>query len=158
MNKNKPHVLVIPEDDANGRIARGFLLGLDNTHRVQILRPARGWLNALQHFNSYHAAKMRDYRERYCVLLIDFDSHADRLKEAAATIPADLEDRVFIIGALTEPEDLRKSLLKSYERIGADLANDCRDDTYSTWNDTLLQHNAAELERLRQHVRPILFG
>jgi hypothetical protein len=37
------------------------------------------------------------------------------------------------------------------------MARDCRDDTDNIWRHELLQHNAGELARLRQRVRPILF-
>jgi hypothetical protein len=157
-NKHKPHVLVLPEDDANGRMANGFHIELNQDRQFQVLKPAGGWIKVLNWFNSYHAAKMRSYQQRYCVLLIDFDADVNRLQEAMARIPDDLTDRVFIIGVLSEPQELRRALLKSYETIGGDLARDCRDGVYSMWKENLLQHNASELERLRQDVRPILFS
>jgi hypothetical protein len=43
------------------------------------------------------------------------------------------------------------------EEMGSALARDCRDETNATWSHELLQHNANELARLREHVRPILF-
>jgi hypothetical protein len=57
---------------------------------------------------------------------------------------------------ITEPEEL-KATLCSYETIGMALAQDCREGTDTTWGHALLKHNTAEIERLRQHVRPILF-
>jgi hypothetical protein len=95
------------------------------------------------------------------VLLIDLDKQYDRLDVVKAEIPSGLADRVFVLGAWDEPEELRKALrkakLRSYETIGAALAKDCREETDSTWGHPLLQHNAMELARLREHVRPILF-
>lgn len=91
------------------------------------------------------------------VLLIDFDGRDDRLDTAKAEIPANLTERVFILGTLTEPEDLRKAKLGDYDTIGSALAKDCREDTDSTWGNPLVRHNAIELARLREHVRPILF-
>ena len=90
------------------------------------------------------------------VLLIDFDGKEDRLEEAKAGIPGHLTDRVFVLGAWTEPEAL-KADLGSYETIGLALAKDCREGTDTTWGHDLLRHNATELDRLRKHVRPILF-
>jgi len=90
------------------------------------------------------------------VLLIDFDGQEDRLDEAMEVIPDDLRERVFVLGALTEPEDLRRAL-GSYEEIGSRLARDCQSDTEETWTHPLLRHNAGELARLRACVRPILF-
>jgi len=90
------------------------------------------------------------------VLLIDFDGNSDRLNAAKAAIPIHLQDRVFVPGAWTEPEELRKKL-GSYETIGLAMAEDCQNDTTVTWADNLLSHNSIELERLRKYVRPILF-
>ena len=157
MNRHRPHVLIIPEDDANSRIARGFDLGLDHRHRIQILRPVGGWTNVLDNFNSYHASKMRSFPHRYCVLLIDFDRDAGRFREVAKNIPVDIAERVFVVGALSEPEDLRRELAKSFEKIGMALADECRNDVYSTWQMDLLKHNETELRRLRTVVRLILF-
>jgi hypothetical protein len=80
----------------------------------------------------------------------------DRLDEAKAAIPARLTDRVFVLGVLTKPEEIKASL-GSYETIGMALAKDCREGTDTIWGHALLQHNAGELVRLREHVRPILF-
>jgi hypothetical protein len=37
------------------------------------------------------------------------------------------------------------------------LGMDCRDGTDTTWRHELLRHNAGELGRLNDRVRPILF-
>jgi len=72
-------------------------------------------------------------------------------------IPERLRERVFILGAWTEPEDLKKAGLGLYEEIGSAMAQDCREETDKIWGHALLKHNAAELARLREQVRPILF-
>ena len=90
------------------------------------------------------------------VLLIDFDGDVARLQYVRDRIPEHLTDRVYVLGALNEPEDL-KAALGSYETIGLAMARDCREETETTWGHALLRHNASELTRLREHVRPILF-
>ncbi|PYU05029.1 MAG: hypothetical protein DMG33_12320 [Acidobacteria bacterium] len=92
------------------------------------------------------------------VLLIDSDGIEDRLENARVRIPMHLTDRVFILGALSDPEDLRQSTSSSYETIGKAMAEDCREGTDTIWAHDLLRHNALEIDRLRQHVRPILFA
>ncbi len=94
---------------------------------------------------------------RFMVLLIDCDGDENRLGDARSAIPSNLTSRVFILGALTEPERL-KSDLGGYERIGAGMATDCRNGTDLIWGHPLLRHNAKEVARLRECVRPILFG
>jgi hypothetical protein len=88
--------------------------------------------------------------------LMDFDRDENRLDIVQAKIPGHLAHRVFVLGTLSEPEDLKREL-GSYETIGMALAKDCREETADAWGHDLLRHNAGELDRLREHVRPILF-
>ncbi|SPE33282.1 conserved hypothetical protein [Candidatus Sulfopaludibacter sp. SbA3] len=158
VNSHQPHIFVLPEDRANSEIANGFLLnGEVSTHRIQVLGEAGGWHKVLTHFKSQHVSQMDRFPKRFMILLIDFDGRGDRMAEAKGFIPDHLSSRVFVLGAWTEPEDLKRANLGSFETIGRALAKDCREDTYTTWSHDLLRHNSGEIERLRQHVRPILF-
>lgn len=158
-NSYRPHILVIPEDDANRQMANGFVQHPDVLDRaIQILPVAGGWTHVVKCFKTDHIAYMRKYRTRLMILLIDFDRKEDRLPQVKTAIPVDLEDRVFVLGAFSEPEDLTKERLGALEEIGKKLANDCREDASGHWDHQLLRHNAAELVRLRQSVRPILFA
>ena len=121
-----------------------------------MLRVAGGWNEVLKRFQSEHVIEMERFPERFMVLLIDFDGKRDRLTIAKNAIPGHLADRVFVLGAQSKPEDLRAAL-GAYERIGQAMADDCRNTTDITWGHELLQHNASELERLRERVCPILF-
>ena len=157
VNRYQPHVLVLPEDDANRQLANGFLLDRDlSTWRIQVLVEAGGWSDVLEHFLLDHVVEMDRYPGRFMILLIDFDGKEDRLQVAKARIPERLTGRVFILGALTEPEAL-KADLGSYETIGLAMARDCREETDTTWGHRLLRHNERELDRVRAKVRPILF-
>lgn len=60
-----------------------------------------------------------------------------------------------MLGVSTQPEALKSAKLGSYETVG--MAKDCREETKATWGHELLRHNAGGIDRLRQHVRPILF-
>ena len=154
-NKNRPHVLILPEDRANRRIINGFHLALDFSveRQFQPLPEADGWENVLRLFRSVHAAEMERYPHRFMVLVIDFDGK-DRLEKAITEIPAQLQNRVFILGVWTEPEQLN---LGPLEQVGRDLVKDCREGTDRIWNHELLRHNAGELARMREHLLPILF-
>jgi hypothetical protein len=149
---------VLPEDDADRQLANGFLLEPSLSARsIQVLPEAGGCRKVLEAFNSEHVRGMEKFRNRYMILLIDFDGHPDRrLADLKAEIPEGLTNRVFIVGALTRPEELTAGL-GNYETIGKAAARDCHEGTDTTWGHALLKHNAAEVERLRQHVRPILF-
>jgi hypothetical protein len=106
-------------------------------------------------FSSREVGGLDKYPGRLMVQLIDFDRRGDRLEEAKAAIPEHLRDRVFVLGAWTEPEDLRTDL-GSYETIGRALAQDCRHSTDTAWGHELLRHNAGELARLCERIRPTL--
>jgi hypothetical protein len=155
VNNRRPHVFVLPEDRANSQLANGFLLEVDwaRQRQIQILAEAGGWLKVLDGFQLTHVPKMDRYASRLIVLLIDFDRQENRLEYVRTRIPERLKDRVFVLGAWSEPEDLKKPL----EALGSALARDCRQETYTTWEHDLLRHNTNELARLRQRVRPILF-
>jgi len=157
-NKYLPHVLVLPEDDANRQLANGFLLDDSLAARnIRVLIEAGGWIEVLDLFTSVHQREMERFPLRFMVLLIDFDDHLERLNEATARIPSHLRERVFVLGTLSEPEALKAADLGSYETIGLAMAKDCRENTEEIWSHGFLRHNAGELARLRQHVRPILF-
>jgi hypothetical protein len=91
------------------------------------------------------------------VLLLDFDGQHDRMQYATSHIPGELRDRVFVLGAWREPENL-KADLGSFETIGRNLAEDCRTEHNTTWSHRLLRHNLAELDRMRAPLKPILFS
>jgi len=155
VNRKRLHVFVLPEDDANLQLATGFVLEFP-TRQIQRLPVAGGWREVVSRFESDHMDEMDKYPERLMVLLIDFDSRYSRLEEVRAGIPGHLVDRVFVLGAWTEPEDLKRAKLGSYETIGRAMAQDCRRNANATWGHELLRHNADELARLCERIRPIL--
>ena len=158
VNRRQPHVLVLPEDDANRQMAKGFHLDLHlSTRKFQVLDPVGGWMRVLECFLSDHIIEMDRFPARFMVLMIDFDCRQERLQYAKARIPKHLNGRVFVLGAWSEPEALRRANLGSYEAIGLALAKDCREGADTTWGHDLLRHNTSELIRLREHVRPVLF-
>jgi hypothetical protein len=156
VNRNRPHVFVLPEDDANQRLAIGFLESLRSTRQMQVLPVAGGWHRVLDTFERY--LDLKRFPERFVVLLIDFDNKQDRLPAVKERVPGHLTDRVFVLGVLSNPEDLRRALGKDFEEIGSALAKDCREGTDTVWDHKLLRHNADEVARLREHVRPFLFA
>ncbi|MCU0543136.1 MAG: hypothetical protein MUE44_13345 [Oscillatoriaceae cyanobacterium Prado104] len=160
MNKYQPHVLVLPEDDANRQIANGFILNSSvNELAIQVLPIANGWEKVVDSFKKNHVSEMRKFTQRMIVLLMDFDEDCeDRLSYVKEQIPDDLENRVFVIGVLSEPEKLRSDLRKNFEKIGETLANDCSDNTNQLWGHALLKHNKNELDRMIISIKPFLFN
>ncbi|MFP4004440.1 MAG: hypothetical protein ACLFV8_11740, partial [Alphaproteobacteria bacterium] len=63
----------------------------------------------------------------------------------------------FVLGALSEPEQLKRAGLGSYEDIGRAMARECQDGTQSVWAHELLRHNEDERARLCDAVGNFLF-
>jgi hypothetical protein len=157
-NKYLPHIHVLAEDDANRQIATGFLLAPNLDYRaVKVLPLPGGWKKTVEEFRKKYASEMRQIPERRMVLLIDFDDDENRLSYVKNQIPDDLKARVFVLGVLSEPENLKTEINKKFEQIGEDLAKDCPDNTNELWGHTLLKHNKGELARLASSVKPFLF-
>jgi len=157
-NKYKPHVLVIPEDDANRQLANGFLLhhAVDDRF-IQIMTPAGGWRNVMGVFNKEYIQYLNSYHVAHVIMIIDFDGDESRREECEQQIPDAIRDRVFIIGSIDEPETIKQDLHQSFEQIGLSLATDCDNETFGLWHTPHFEHNASELTRLIATVRPIVF-
>lgn len=79
INKYSPHVLVLPEDQANADIANGFLLHPKlNVMSIKVLPPAGGWSAVTEKFKKSYMSGMRQYPARIIILLIDFDNDKTR--------------------------------------------------------------------------------
>ena len=160
INKYKKHILVLPEDEANIQIANGFVLHPNlNDRAIQVMPPLRGWKKVVEAFTEEYAPEMMGkYSDRMIVLLMDFDNNYEsRLSYVKDQIPEELKARVFVLGVLSEPENLRTDSKKTFEEIGEALAKDCSDNTNELWGHNLLKHNKAELDRMASSVKPLLF-
>ncbi len=159
MNKLQPHLYVLPEDDADRQIAVGFAshFALD-TRRLQVMPVLRGWTHVLNEFEAVYVQHLRNFPLGHVVMVIDFDGHhADRRARFHDAVPADLRDRVFVIGAAGEPQDLKRELRQTFEQIGRSLADDCSSGRTEQWDHDLLKHNDADRRRLAATVRSELF-
>jgi len=47
---------------------------------------------------------------------------------------------------LSEPEELRRDIKRTFEEIGEDLARDCSENKNELWKHDLLKHNSKELK------------
>ena len=159
VNRYKPHIIVLPEDRANEEITNGFIQAPNVDYRaIQVERPARGWTKVVKKkITTQLVPIMRQFKESFTVLLMDFDQNEDRLNLVTSKIPEDLKDRVFVLGVLSEPEYLKRKINKTFEEIGGSLAEDCPDNKNKLWRDDLLRHNEIELDRIIPSVQPFLF-
>ncbi len=150
----------LPEDDANRQIARGFSLHAPVKERnIHILPVAGGWTSVRESFEREYNDILSKRASTLMVLLVDFDERGERRAENVRSgVDASLKDRVFVLGARGEPEQLRTTLKLSFEKLGRALAKECHEGTREVWRHDLLAHNAGELDRMLPKVRPILFG
>jgi len=157
-NRYRDRLLVLPEDRANEEIVNGFIQNLNvNECHINVERIAGGWVKVVEKFNQDLVPIMDEYKKTWVVLLIDFDKDKDRLSWVKDLIPEDLKERVFVLGVLSNPEDLKNNINKSFEKIGESLANDCAENTNHLWGHDLLKHNKTELDRMIASVKPFLF-
>ncbi len=154
MNRERSHLMILPEDREDNNLANGFRqhLGI-KANQIQILPPVGGWTHVRDAFAAEHVKAMRQYPKRYMVLLVDFDRMLNRYDRVFEAVPEDLKDRVFVLGCLDEPEDLCRDLDRSVEEIGETLADECATNLRDLWNHPMLAHNIVELDRLCLVVR-----
>lgn len=157
-NAYRPHLIVLVEDDAARQIVNGFILHPNlNTRAIQVMRPLGGWRRILDAYREEYLSSMYIFPERRVALIVDCDNDQHRLQRVTGEVPRDLKDRTFVLGVLSNPEDLRRSLNMSFEEIGKSLAQDCSDDTRVIWGHALLIDNEPELRRMIVAVKPFLF-
>ncbi|WP_207878180.1 hypothetical protein [Pseudomonas sp. 32_A] len=159
VNRYRPHLLILPEDDANRQLANGFLQNPSvNLRAVQVLPPSGGWAKVHTDFIESYVAQLRNHPHGHLALLIDFDSNVEeRTRFFKKDFPRDVADRVYLLGTLEEPEPLRVLRRMSLEKIGEELSTSCYEGNDQPWRHDHLQHNLAELQRLIANVKPFLY-
>ncbi len=158
INKYRPHIYFLPEDDATRQLAVGFYQKVPDQRLIQILPPAGGWTDVVEQFLVEYAPTMQDLEHRYVVLVIDFDGDAKRLQYIQSKIDPSLLSRVFVLGSLLEAENLRREIGKNFEVIGQMLAEDCENQTKTVWGHPLLQPFEHEIERARNTLGAFIFS
>jgi hypothetical protein len=156
-NKYLPHLLVIPEDDANREIITGFRNHSSvKSHQIQVESVARGWKKAVVRFVEEFAVPMtKKFDMRHVLILIDFDERENRFEFVQDMIPEDLRNRVFIMGCQDEPEGpqgVRTATGLTNEKLGEALAEACTNGTDGVWAHEILAHNLPELQRMRATI------
>ena len=157
MNKYQPHIKVLVEDDAIRQVANGFFLNYNVVGRIQIMPTLGGWPNVKEEFETIYVTAMRNNLSIYCVLIIDFDEDLDRRTTFNQIIPKDLRDRVILIGAFDEVEDLCREEGKSKENMGKEITRMCSSGG-NICNINQLKHNKEEVDQYGNKFRELIFG
>ena len=74
VNREKWHLVIKPEDDANRQIANGFVCSLEMRaqKKIQVLPTSGGYLKALEFVGN---AQLDRFPHRRLLILIDFHYH-----------------------------------------------------------------------------------
>lgn len=150
VNRYSAHMAIVPEDDAYRQIVNGFIRGFpdDVQRRLQPYPPAGGWAKALARIDPQELSK---FPGRLLVILIDFDSDIEergrKIEEARARAGA-AGDRVFVIGANPEAEDLAREMHMTLARCGRQCADDCGVRRHGLLRLQAFRHNAGVFETL----------
>lgn len=153
-SKFLPHLVVVPEDDANRQLMNGFKQNLGvKSGQIQIEAVAKGWRNVPKYFLDNLASTMNRFDKRFVLLLVDFDGKGEgRFNEVVAQIPEKLRNRVFVIGTSIEPERFSKDEGRTLEELGQELARECLDGEVKIWGSDHLKHNLTELEQMKRVI------
>lgn len=75
VNQYKPHIFVLPEDDANRELANGFTLHdqLSSPRQIQVMPNAGGWTNVRDKFAKEYIKKLNQNANMHLLLLVNFD-------------------------------------------------------------------------------------
>jgi hypothetical protein len=157
VNRQRPHLFIVPEDDACRQIVNGFVLKLETPRQIQIEAAAGGWIPTRDKVLEEHVPALGANPNRHVLVVVDFDHRNNRFEAMLEGIPENLRDRVFVLGSGGEPEDLKRAFNLHFEATGKALAEECRDDQPDKWTHELLSHNASELTRMRSALGAVLF-
>ncbi len=171
MNYHATHLLILPEDEDDHRLAKGFVDHLKiNYMKIRMLDWANGWRKAQAKITEPGSTEIRHLERYSCahlLVVLDFDTDSNRLAEIRTRIPATIAERVYVLGVWDEPQTLKRQFAykHSFEKIGAALFEDCLEPANVpstngnlTWQHPSLQHNQAELQRFKANVCPFLVG
>lgn len=159
VNKYSEYVVILPEDDANRQIINGFLnvIGV-NLNAIDVRAVAGGWKKALSLRIKPLIKELENNKNMSLLVVIDFDLQFEkRLKIFKEKLGNNLIDRAFLLGAISEPEKLKKEFNLPYEKIGRALAKSCLTNNFSIWENDLLKHNLPEIKRITSQIRSTLF-
>jgi hypothetical protein len=154
VNRFQAHLVVYLEDKPYREIMNGVkTLAHVNSRALDVRPPAGGWPKVFETLTEN--IKLLDANPHmHALLLMDFDNdyigRMQRLKQIADGRPC--ADRVFLLGIDDkESEDLKRTLSQSNnEAVAGILLSDCPDNTHPTWQNSHLECNLVELQRMRE--------
>jgi len=79
VNRHRPHVIVLPEDQANREIVNGFLTHSSvDIRRIQVMKNLAGWTRVRDEFTAQYVRRLNENQNCHVLMLIDFDQQIER--------------------------------------------------------------------------------
>jgi len=150
VDKFKPHLFIVPEDDADRQIAVGFQMHLEAKGEMQIVDVARGWLKVVGVIKDEYVPLLKNNLNSHVLGIIDCDKDADRIAEQLENFPEDIRNRIFLLGV--------RSAKMHFAEIGEKLADECYKDELDLWNHEMLSYSSSEALRAKDVLRELVFG
>jgi hypothetical protein len=159
VNRYKKHLVVFLED----KPYRSIVNGMKNLPNVKydvmdIKNPCGGWGKVFDELEK----NLHLLRNPECniLLLMDFDDREgssltfeSRKRMLNAIVPPEYTNRLFLLGVNHEESEALKDFfgMPQFEKIGQRLIKDCPSGDLSDWQNTHLECNLSEIERMREN-------
>lgn len=159
VNRHKPHLIVLPEDDAYLTLVNGIKHKALQTNAgvIDVKRPCGGWLKVFKALQSN--LHLLQKPNAHLLLLIDYDdphpssqtNYQARIEKLNNELPQSLVDRVFILGVNYKEAEVLKEYFEiaDLEIIGKLLVEDCPSSKLLNWHNIHLHHNISEIQRMQ---------
>uniref|UniRef100_A0A7C4W7H2 DUF4276 family protein n=1 Tax=Desulfatirhabdium butyrativorans TaxID=340467 RepID=A0A7C4W7H2_9BACT len=158
VNRYRPHLVVVMEDDSYRQLVNGAKLYARFSHNhIDARKLLGGWTKVLDGIDEEGELlkELRRFTHMHLLLLIDFDNQYDRRYEIfrERCQKADCYNRSFLLGIdHDQAEDLKHTQRNSFESLGKELVEGCLDPECpnSAWNEEHLRCNQTEIERMKK--------
>jgi len=158
VNRYKKHLVVFLEDKPYRSIVNGVQILPNVKYEVMdIKNPCNGWGKVFDELEKN--LHLLTNPECYILLLMDFDdkegslsSFEGRKRKLSEITPQKYSERVFMLGVNHKESEALKSFFRTphFDKIGQELIKDCPTGDLSNWQNTHLECNLPEIERMKQ--------
>ena len=167
MNKNKPHLVIVPEDEAWATLTRGFFMARAEGN-IKVDRTCGGYNKEMTHFKDKLQPKMASNPNMHVLLLVDFDrKFASRMTNFTQLVYPDYNKRAFMVGCKDEIQNLNTEYGGGkLEDLGQTMGNICLGDVtamhtpkgINPWTLPQILKSAVQVSLLKTRTFSFLFA
>lgn len=156
VNREKPYLIVLFEDNAYKDLFMGFQFSTQRQVKQNTVYGGFKYIYLeLTNNDSLTLKELKKYSNAYVLAMIDADldsqseSNIEKLKSSICT---EYKERVFVVGSQYEAEDIKKTVIEQgkWKSVSKKLENSCINEDCGLWQDEMLEHNSAEIARLKK--------